>query len=768
MINLSSLRDKIVQILHSGSDQNERPFLKKNNESNISGLYVIGDLAGAPVIKFAMAHGFEVINHIAAEPDAIGQNEDILDVLIVGAGAAGLNATLQADEMNMNYLCIEKDKVANTIVNFPEGKWVYAEPDSKPPKGKLWLDGATKEDLLNRWKNIINDNGLKVNVEEELISAEKRDGIFNVRTSKNKYRAKRIVLATGQRGNPRKLKVKGENNKRVYHRLYSPKKYNNEDIIITGGGNSAAEAAITLSENNRVTFIVRNSEFSLVFKDNMRLLNKQIEKGMLSILFNSNIKEFSENEVIVQSGKDKDKQTINLPYDHAFVLIGAEIPRRFLKSIGIKMENEWQGSIIKTIFTACLALIGMSVFGGTFGGEPQIFSLSLSAIPSMAGAIIFLLSMSYLIYCAIKGDRFAWLGLSFIIVYTIYAIKSKLWPYGEWGYQAFSFFGKSWSFWYTVLYCIIMTIFGIKAMKRWGIDKKDRFQILRFISLLSFQWLFFFIIPEFIFKWAIQTHSIGDSLAGNPQFADQAWRAYGIIYSWPLFFYTFLYNPHIIWIIWGLLLTIVILPIFVLYFGKRYCSWICGCGGLAETLGDRWRHLSPKGKTSIKWETMGNYILLFAIAVLTIYLIKDMVEIISGTSKVTLGIYKLMVDVWLVGILPVTLYPFLGGKVWCRYWCPLAKLMQWESSIFTKSKISRFAIKSNDKCIGCYECSRNCQVGINVMNFALKQEEINNANSSCIGCGICVTICPMDVLTFKGSKKNESEIILIKLPDKAG
>ncbi len=715
-----------------------------------------------------MAHGYEVIEHIAAERDAIGQNRDILDVLIVGAGAAGLNATLQAAERKMNYLCIEKDKVANTIENFPEGKWVYAEPDSKPPKGKLWLDGATKEDLLHRWQHIINDNHLKVNLEEELISAEKRDGVFNVRTNKNNYRAKRIVLATGQRGNPRKLKVKGEDNKKVYHRLYSPKKYRDEDIIITGGGNSAAEAAITLSENNRVTFVVRSSEFTLVFKDNMKLLNEQVLQGNLSILFNSNIKEFGENEVLIQTTKDKQTQTINKHYDHAFVLIGAEIPRRFLKSLGIKMENEWEGSIVKAAFACILALIGISVFGVTFGQEPEIFGLGLSSIPVMAGGIIFALCLTYLIYSGIKGDRFAWLGLSFLIVYSIYAIKSKFWPYGEWGYEAFSFYGKSWSFWYTVIYSLIMTIFGLQAMKRWGIDKKDRFQILRFISLLSFQWLFFFIIPEFLFKWAVEFQWIGQYLSNNPQFAGQTWRSYGIIYSWPLFFYTFFYDPHIIWVIWGLLLTIVILPVFVLFFGKRYCSWICGCGGLAETLGDRWRHLSPKGKTSIKWESMGNYILLFAIAVTAIYFIKDAIDLIRGTSKVSLGIYKLVVDVWLVGILPVTLYPFLGGKVWCRYWCPLAKLMQWESSLFVKAKISRFAIKSNDKCIGCYECSRNCQVGINVMNFALKQEDINNANSSCIGCGICVTICPMDVLTFKGNKKKDSEFIFIDLPKKTG
>lgn len=112
--------------------------------------------------------------------------------------------------------------------------------------------------------------------------------------------------------------------------------------------------------------------------------------------------------------------------------------------------------------------------------------------------------------------------------------------------------------------------------------------------------------------------------------------------------------------------------------------------------------------------------------------------------------YRLLIDVWLVGILPVTLYPFLGGKVWCRYWCPLAKMMELGSKAFTRLGWSRFSIVANDSCIVCNECSRNCWVGIDVMQYALKQQTLDNATSSCIGCGVCVTVCPMDTLSFGG------------------
>jgi polyferredoxin len=219
------------------------------------------------------------------------------------------------------------------------------------------------------------------------------------------------------------------------------------------------------------------------------------------------------------------------------------------------------------------------------------------------------------------------------------------------------------------------------------------------------------------------------------------------VYAWPLFFYTFFYNPHMIWVVWGVILTFVIIPIFVLFNGKRYCSWICGCGGLAETFGDRWRHLAPKGKSSIKLEWMGHAVLIFAAAVTGLILLRDVIGLVR-TADWGIYLYRIFADVWLVGILPVTVYPFMGGKVWCRYWCPLAKLMQLMSAVMTKVGLSRFHIVANDKCIACNECSRNCQVGIDVMQYALKQETLDNATSSCIGCGICVSVCPMDTLSF--------------------
>jgi thioredoxin reductase/polyferredoxin len=734
-------------ILSSGTGASQRPQIDKNHQSNISGLYIIGDLAGAPVIKLAMEQGFNVIEHIASMPDARSQDPGVVDILVVGAGASGLNAALQANERGLSCVVLEKEKLANTIENFPEGKWVYAEPDSKPPKGKLWLDGATKEDLIKRWQQIVRDNRLDVRTQSPVTGVRKKGTYFEVTAGDDALKAKRIILAVGQRGNPRKLGVPGEAREEVYHRLYSPRHYQDEDILVVGGGNSAVEAALVLSERNRVVLCHRGAEFTRVFKDNEEKLNQAVADGRIRLHLESHLREFGDGKATLTAERDGKTVEEAFPYQHAFVLIGAELPVKFLKSLGIKLENEWEGSLLRSVVMVLATLFGVSL----------VHARASESLAGQADALAFLtllLGAGVLgALAAYKGDRYAWLGVSFLAWYTIYGAKmgtdAEFWPFRGWAYEALGVLNRSWSFWYTVLYTTLMTVFGLQAMTRWGLDRKDKFQIWRFISLLSFQWIFFFIVPEFLFQWAVKYQWLGD-LSQNPQFADQTWRAYGIVYAWPLFFYTFFYDPHWIWVLWGVFLTFVLIPIFVLFHGKRYCSWVCGCGGLAETFGDRWRHLAPKGKTSIQWERMNGWILAAAVAVTVGMLLKDTYVFLVRPTTVGIDLYRIVADVWLVGILPVTLYPFLGGKVWCRYWCPLAKMMGLMSSLYGK-----FKIRSNDKCIACGECSRYCQVGIDVMSFALKQDELSNRNSSCIGCGVCVTVCPMDVLSFGNPPKQQ-------------
>jgi polyferredoxin len=192
---------------------------------------------------------------------------------------------------------------------------------------------------------------------------------------------------------------------------------------------------------------------------------------------------------------------------------------------------------------------------------------------------------------------------------------------------------------------------------------------------------FFFLIPEFLFRWAVQ-YPVGGSGWRTTRCSPGRHGGLTGLSTRGRFSYTFFGNPSQVWIVWGLILAFGIIPVLVLFHGKRYCSWICGCGGLAETLGDRWRHLAPKGKTSVRWEFMNSIVLAAAIVVTLLVLGRDFFHIFGKPAQTGLEYYHLFADIWLVGILPVTLYPFFGGKVWCRYWCPLAKMMQIFSAAF--------------------------------------------------------------------------------------
>src|SRR5690349_8968441 len=354
------------RLFDSSNMATRRPVLGANFESNIAGLYIIGDLAGAPVVKLAMEQGSDVAEHIAAQPDAGCSDPNIYDLIVIGAGAAGLNAALGAQDRGLRVLVLEKNKIANTIEDFPEGKWVYAEPDTRPPKGKLWLDGASKEELLARWHQIIRDNGLAVHTGEGVDAIRKqKDGTFGIQTTAARYQARRVVLATGQRGNPRRLGVPGEDREQVYHRLYSPKHYNDEDILVVGGGNSAVEAAVTLSEHNRVTLSYRGRQFTRVFKDNRRRLESAISSGKLKVIYGSAVKQFGGGVCTLeleQAGGSRE-----VPYHHAFVLIGADAPEDFLRSLGIHLENDWTGNGVAAGLLAFTALAGAWVVGGRTG-----------------------------------------------------------------------------------------------------------------------------------------------------------------------------------------------------------------------------------------------------------------------------------------------------------------------------------------------------------------------------------------------------------------
>ena len=282
---------------------------------------------------------------------------------------------------------------------------------------------------------------------------------------------------------------------------------------------------------------------------------------------------------------------------------------------------------------------------------------------------------------------------------------------------------------YPLIYTLVVVGFGVQAIRRW---KKFRWRVkkeyggqqtLRLVSLMFFQAFFFFLVPIYI--W-------GD------------WRAWGLLYPWPLVFHPGTvehFKASDFWWWWSLGLILIAVPVVTFFHGKKFCTWVCGCGGLAETLGDQWRHYSPKGVGNTRKERQLYFVTGFA-AVATVLVAAGYDFTVAG---ITLSqFYSYTVDLVLIAIIPVAMYAFMGGKIWCRYWCPVVGVMN-----LVGQELSRFRISADKhRCIVCNLCTRYCEVGVDVMKFAVKGEAFGMWNSSCIGCGVCIHVCPTDVLTF--------------------
>jgi thioredoxin reductase/Pyruvate/2-oxoacid:ferredoxin oxidoreductase delta subunit len=345
-------------------------------------------------------------------------------------------------------------------------------------------------------------------------------------------------------------------------------------------------------------------------------------------------------------------------------------------------------------------------------------------------------------------------GLLFMAVWVLGVVGLYVWlfygPTDERGYQRIPFVDLALPGWflYSTAYTAVIWIFGIRALRRWG----DALQRRKFAWLIGSQTILFWALPLFVFS-RIESFS---SPAGG----------YELAYAWPLAVKPentaawFHGGGWASWMfLWNVALSFVAIPILAFKHGKKYCSWVCGCGGLAETLGDRWRHYSPKGNDNIARERAGHWVTGFALVATAVVLLNVAfpgTRVLGSSSGLLARLYGSIVDVWLIAIIPVALYPFLGGKTWCRYWCPTAVYMQWASKLWTKLRrgageaaAGTYAIFSRkERCIACNECTRYCEVGIDVRKFAIKGKTLDNTNSSCIGCGICISVCPTETLAF--------------------
>lgn len=339
--------------------------------TNVPGCYIIGDVSGTPLIKNAANEGADVIKHIARELNngAGAEPKAEVDVVIVGIGPAGLSAAIAAQQFKLRYVGLEQDRVLATIDAYPKGKYVFFKPETMDSRSPIAVEGAgeQREKILESWTGTMKSNGVLINEGESCKSVKKaEDGdYFVVQTEKGVerekvgYRARRIVLALGNRGTPMKLKVPGEELKitrdertedKVKYKLTDPAVYKQKRIVVVGAGNSAIEAAVDLvarrngdqitfrneDEINDVTLVIRSD-----MKNDLKFLNKLqvyqcIDEGKVKAYFGTGIKEIREAEVVLMNARTSEEK-ITLPNDYIFAMIGGDRPTRFLELIGIKI-----------------------------------------------------------------------------------------------------------------------------------------------------------------------------------------------------------------------------------------------------------------------------------------------------------------------------------------------------------------------------------------------------------------------------------------------
>ena len=705
------------------------PEVNADGTTAVPGVRVVGDLTGVPLLKFAADSGARAVQAVARELGAeVGGESGPVDVAIVGGGVAGISAALEAKKMGLRFVVFEASTPFATIADFPKAKPIYTYPSDLIPAGELSLRADVKEDLLAE----LETQRCAAGIEPKRVRIEKvqrkGDLLFLHHAGGEAFKARRVIIAIGRSGNHRKLGVPGEEREHVFNRLHDPAEFEGQAVLVVGGGDSALEAATALAQAGaEVTLSYRGDAFTRAKPENVAALQGSGARICLS----STVQEIGAETVTLRDGAGAK----TLPVKAVFALIGREAPLDFFRRSGIAIQGET--SVLGWLGVAALLLFCTFVYTWKSGGptetwiDPSGFATSLQEQAQ---------------------DRTTLPGTVAV------SMQSR-------------------SFYYTLLYSALILGFGIDRIRR----RRTPYVFRQTIALMVVQWIPLFILPEVVLPWAGYNgafsgggagEAVGDALFEKYISADEYavelwpenghprayWRAYGFILAWPLNVYNvFNSSPHWWWIGIGFLQTCVLIPWMVYRWGKgAYCGWICSCGALAETMGDRHRHKMPHGPGWNKLNVIGQVFLAVAVALLVVRVVgwvlpgslfdRGFNVLLEGKldGETTAGwflSYKWFVDVLFGGVIGVGFYFKYSGRVWCRFACPLAALMHIYAR-FTRFRI--FAEKK--KCISCNVCTSVCHQGIDVMAFA--NRGLPMEDPQCVRCSACVQSCPTGVLSF--------------------
>jgi len=312
------------------------PQVKPNFETNVPGIFIAGELGGMGLIRKAVEQGRQAMDSIAARR---GGKFDY-DVVIVGAGPAGLSASLGAMEKKLRYVTVDQEEsFGGTVYHYPRAKVVMTAPVKLPIIGTMRFGEVSKEKLLEFWKGVVAKTGLKINFFERMEAIRPEGSGFIVKTSKQEYRTRSVLLAIGRRGTPRKLGVPGEEQPKVVYRLIDAEQYRGQNVLVVGGGDAALEAALDCAAQpgTTVTLSYRSEAFGRVKPKNRERLQAAEKAGQLKVLLQSNVKQIGARDVVLEQQGKK----IEMRNEAVIVCAGGILPTPFLKEIGILVETKY-------------------------------------------------------------------------------------------------------------------------------------------------------------------------------------------------------------------------------------------------------------------------------------------------------------------------------------------------------------------------------------------------------------------------------------------
>ncbi len=313
------------------------PQLDDCFETNMTGIYIAGELGGMGLIRNAIEQGKSAIKALIKSLPRSSVNA--YQVVIVGAGPAGISATLAAKQADLKYVTLDQESLGGTVFKYPRGKIVMTQPVDLPLVGKMQFKETSKEALLEYWLDIKKKTNIEINSKEIVLNITQLENGYCVQTNKTEYNSDKVLLAIGRRGTPRKLNIPGEDLPKVVYSLIDPTQYQNQKVMIVGGGDSALEAALTIAEEQgtQVSISYRSNSFSRAKAKNREKVDQYSASGRIKLYLNSTPEQIHPEKVTLIID-DRRTEVLN---DAVIINAGGILPTGFLKQVGIQVETKY-------------------------------------------------------------------------------------------------------------------------------------------------------------------------------------------------------------------------------------------------------------------------------------------------------------------------------------------------------------------------------------------------------------------------------------------